>query len=72
MSNGDKKVNMFLFQQNSEKLQTSLLMACNDDDLITLALKQPLSDRVYGDKQLIKPGFINRELAKLIKVNPLC
>ena len=47
-------------------------MACNDDDLITLALKQPLSDRVYGDKQLIKPGFINRELAKLIKVNPLC
>ena len=72
MSNGDKKVNVFLFQQNLEKLQTSLLMACNDDDLITLALKQRLSDRGYVDKQLIKPGFINRELAKLIKVNPLC
>ena len=54
-----------------KKVQTSLPRACNDDHLITLALKRRLSDRRYVDKPVIRPGYVNRALAKLIEVNPL-
>ena len=35
-----------------KKVQTSLPRVCNDDHLITLALKRLLNDRGYIDKQL--------------------
>ena len=46
--------------------------ACNDDHLITLALKWRLSDGGYVVNQVIRLGLVNRVLAKLIEVNPLC
>ena len=52
------------------KVQTSLPRACNDDHLITLALKWRLSDKSYVYEQVVRPGLINRALAKLIEVNP--
>ena len=51
--------------------RSSLPRACTDDHLVTLALKQDLSDRGYVDKQVIRPGLVNRVLAKPIEVNPL-
>ena len=53
-----------------KRVQTSLSRACNDDHLITLVLKQCLSDRGYVDKQVIRPGIVDRILPELIEVNP--
>ena len=58
-------------QADLKRIQTSLPRACNDDHLITLALKWRLSDRGYVDKQVIRPGIVNRALRNLIEVNSL-
>ena len=55
-----------------KKVQTSLRRVYNDGHLMTLALKQRLSNSVYVDKQLVRSGLVSRTLAKLIEVNPLC
>ena len=60
-----------LIPADLKKIQTSLPRIFNVDHLITLALKRRLSDRRYVDKQVIRPGLVNRALAKPIEVNPL-
>ena len=41
-----------------KKVQTSLPRACNDDHLISLALKRRLSGSNYVEKQVIRPGLV--------------
>ena len=52
-----------------KKVQTILPRSCDEEYLISLALKRRLSDRSAVNKQ-IRPAFVNRALAKLIEINP--
>ena len=60
-----------LVPADMKKIQTSLPRACNDDHLISLALKRRLSDSNYVSKQMIRPALVNKALKKLMEVNPL-
>ena len=53
------------------KIQTTLPRTCNDDHLITLALKRRLTDKSAFHKQHIRPALENRALSKLKEINPL-
>ena len=53
-----------------KKVQTILPRSCNEEYLISLALKRRLSDKTAVNKQQIRPAFVNRALAKLIEINP--
>ena len=53
-----------------KKVQTILPRSCNEEYLISLALKHRLSDKSAVNKQQIRPAFVNRALAKLIEINP--
>ena len=53
-----------------KKVQTILPRSCNEEYLISLALKRRLSDKSAVNKQQIRPAFVNRALAKLIEINP--
>ena len=53
-----------------EKIQTILPRSCDEEYLISLALKRRLSDKSAFNKQQIRPVFVNRALAKLIEINP--
>ena len=59
------------YSSRFEMVETSLPRAYNDEHLIKLVLKQCLSDTSLADKQVIRPGLVNRVLAKLIEMNPL-
>ena len=53
-----------------KKVQTILPRSCNEEYLISPALKGRLSDKSAFNKQQIRPAFVNRALAKLIEINP--
>ena len=53
-----------------KKIQTVLPRTCDENYLISLALKRRLSDTSTVNKQHIRPAFVNRALAKLVEVNP--
>ena len=53
-----------------KKVQTILPRSCNEEYLISLALKRRLSDKSAVNKQQIRPAFVNRAFAKLIEINP--
>ena len=53
-----------------KKVQTILPRSCDEEYLISLALKRRLSDKIAVNKQQIRPAFVNRALAKLIEINP--
>ena len=53
-----------------KKVQTILPRSCDEEYLISLALKRRLSDKSAVNKQQIRPAFVNRALAKLIEINP--
>ena len=53
-----------------KKIQTSLPRTCNDNCLISLALKRRLSDKGYHRKQNIRPAKVNQALEKLREINP--
>ena len=53
-----------------KKIQTILPRSCNEEYLISLALKRRLSDTSIVNKQHIRPAFVNRALEKLVEVNP--
>ena len=52
-----------------KKVQTILPRSCDEEYLISLALKRRLSDKSAVNKQ-IRPAFVNRAIAKLIEINP--
>ena len=54
-----------------KKVQTILPRSCDEEYLISLALKRRLSDKSAVNKQN-RPAFtfVNRALAKLIEINP--
>ena len=54
-----------------KKIQTILPRVCNDEFLISLALKRRLTDMSYVTKMNIRPAFVSRALDKFIEVNPL-
>lgn len=56
------------YSSRFEMVETSLPRAYNDEHLTRLVLKQCLSDTSLADKQVIRPGLVNRVLAKLIEV----
>ena len=43
---------------------------CNNETVISLALKRRLSDISYVNKQNIRPILVNKALEKLIGINP--
>ena len=53
-----------------KKVQTILPRLCDEEYLISLALKRRLSDKSAVYKQQIHPAFAYRALAKLIEINP--
>ena len=53
-----------------KKVQTILPRSCDEEYLISLALKRRLSDKSAVNKQQIRPAVVNRALAKLIEINP--
>ena len=50
-----------------KKFQTILPRLCDEEYLISLALKCRLSDKTAFNKQQIRPAFVNRALAKKCK-----
>ena len=50
---------MFLYQ-----------LTCDDENLISLALKRRLSDTSFVNKQNIRPALVNKALEKLVEINP--
>ena len=53
-----------------KKIQTILPRSCNEEYLISLALKRRLTDKSVVHKQQIRPAFVNRALQKLTEINP--
>ena len=53
-----------------KKVHTILPRSCDEEYLISLALKLRLSDKSAFNKQQIRPAFVNRALANLIEINP--
>ncbi|XP_066930953.1 uncharacterized protein [Clytia hemisphaerica] len=54
---------------NLDKIQKVLPRVCNDEFLISLALKRRLSDKSSVNKQNIRPAFVTKALQKLVEVN---
>ena len=58
---------------NLKKVQgitSTLQRTCNDETVISLALKWRLSDTSYVNKQNIRPILVNKALEKLVEINP--
>ena len=53
-----------------EEVQAILPRSCDEEYLISLALKRRLCDKNAVNKQQIRQAFVNRALAKLIEINP--
>ena len=53
-----------------KKVQTFFPRSCDEEYLISLALKRWLSDKSAVNKHQIRLAFVNRVLAKLIEINP--
>ena len=62
-----------LVPANLKKIQrttSTLPRTCNDETVISLALKRRLSDTNYLNKQNIRPILVNKALEKLVEINP--
>ena len=59
-----------LVPSDLKKTVSSLPRACDDNCVISLALKRRLSDRSYHSKQNIRPAEVNKALRKLKEINP--
>ena len=58
---------------NLKKIQgitSTLPRTCNNETVISLALKLRLSDTSYVNKQNIRPILVNKALEKLVEINP--
>ena len=55
-----------------EKIQTILPRLCDEEYLISLALKRRLTDKSSVNKQQIRPALVNTALQKLAQINPFC
>ena len=53
-----------------KKVQTILPRSCDEEYLISLALKRRLTDKSAVNKQHIRPAAVNRALKKLTEINP--
>ena len=53
-----------------KKIQTILPRSCDENYLISLALKRRLSDKSAVNKQHVRPAAVNRALKKLTEINP--
>ena len=53
-----------------KKIQTVLPRSCDDEYIISLALKRRSSDKSVVNKQHIRPSLVNKALEKLIEINP--
>ena len=53
-----------------KKVQTILPRSCDEEYLVSLALKRRLSDKSAVNKQQIRPALINQALKKLTEINP--
>ena len=53
-----------------KKIQTVLPRTCDENYLVSLALKRRLTDISTVNKQHIRPAFVNQALEKLVEVNP--
>ena len=54
-----------------KKIWIILPRSCNEEYLISLALKCRLTDKSVVNKQQIRPALVNTSLQKLTKINPL-
>ena len=52
-----------------KKIQAILPRSCNEEFLISVALKRRLTDKSVVNKQQIRPALINGALQKLTKIN---
>ena len=62
-----------LFPMNLKKIKgitSTLWRTCNDETVISLALKRRLSDTSYINKQNVRPILVNKPLEKLVDINP--
>ena len=62
-----------LVPANLKKIQgitSTMPRTCNNETVISLALKRRLSDISYVNKQNIRPILVNKALEKLIGINP--
>ena len=59
-----------LVPSDLKKTVSSLPRACDDNCVISLALKRRLSDRSYHSQQNIRPAKVNKALKKLKEINP--
>ena len=59
-----------LVPSDLKKIQTILSGSCDEEYLISLALKRRLTDKSVVNKQQIRPVLINVALQKLTKINP--
>ena len=66
----DLKGQSVLVPTDLKKVQTISPRLCDEEYLISLALKRQLSDKGAVNKQQIRPAFVNKALAKLIEINP--
>ena len=55
---------------DSEKIQTILARSCDEECLISLALKCRMTDKSVVNKQQIRPALVNTALQNLTKINP--
>ena len=53
-----------------ERIQTILPRSCNEEYLVSLALKRQLADKSVVSKQQIRPTLVNTALQKLAQINP--
>ena len=53
-----------------KKIQTILPRSCNEEYLISIALKCRLTGKSVVNKQHIRPALVNVALQKLTKINP--
>ena len=59
-----------LMPTDLKKIQTILPRSCDEEYMISLALKRRLTDKSVVNKQQIRPALVNSALQKLTKINP--
>ena len=64
------KGHVVLVPSDLTKIQNVLPRSCNEEHLISLALKRRLSDKSAFSKQHIRPAAVNGALAKFMEINP--
>ena len=59
-----------LVPSDLKKVQTLFPRSCNEEYLISRALKRRLFDKSVINRQVICPAFVNQALRKLTEINP--